>query len=99
MSSNFRPTIECPDPVLPLGSQGLLRVAVDDVAAQLVLTFAGVITLAQQAGLLNPRSYSLSGGQRLFPRVLEARMHNPPGTPPELFNRRILLQLNQAGDF
>src|SRR6185369_2139264 len=46
-----------------------------------------------------PRSYSLSGGQRLFPRVLEARMHNPPGTPPDLFNRRILLQLNQTGDF
>src|SRR6476659_8512365 len=93
MSTNFRPTIDCPDPVLPLGAQGLLRVAVDDAAAQLV------ITLAQQADLLNPRSYSLSGGQRLFPRVLEARMHNPPGTPPDLLNRRILLQLNQAGDF
>ena len=99
MSSNFRPTIDCPDPVLPLGTQGLLRVAVDDAAAQLVLTFAGVITLAQQADLLNPRSYSLSGGQRLFPRVLEARMHNPPGTPPDLLSRRILLQLNQTGDF
>ena len=99
MSSDFRPTIECPDPVLPLGAQGLLRVAVDDAASQLVLTFAGVITLAQQADLLNPRSYSLSGGQRLFPRVLEAHMHNPPGTPPDLLNRRILLQLNQTGDF
>ena len=84
--------------MLPLGAQGLLRVAVDDAAAQLVLTFAGVITLAQQADLLNPRSYSLSGGQRLFPRVLEARMHNPPGTPPDLLNRRILLQLNQTGN-
>src|SRR5215203_5797644 len=99
MSTNFRPTIECPDPVLPPGAQGLLRVAVDDGAAQLVLTFAGVITLAQQASLLNPRSYTLSGGQRLFPRVLEARLHNPPGTAPDLLNRRILLQLNQTGDF
>jgi len=99
MSTNFRPTIDCPDPALPLGSQGLLRVAVDDAAAQLVLTFAGVITLAQQSDLLNPRSYSLSGGQRLFPRVLEAHMHNPPGTAPDLFNRRILLQLDQTGDF
>jgi hypothetical protein len=95
MSTN----IECPDPVLPLGAQGLLRVAVNDAAAQLVLTFAGVISASQQTDLLNPRSYSLSGGQRLFPRVLEARMHNPPGTPPDLFNRRILLQLNQTGDF
>ncbi len=99
MSTNFRPTIECPDPVLPPGAQGLLRVAVDDSAAQLVLTFAGVITPAQQTYLLNPRSYTLSGGQRLFPRVLEARLHNPPGTPPDLFDRRILLQLNQTGDF
>lgn len=99
MSTNFRPTIECPDPVLPPGAQGILRVAVDDSLAQLVVTFANVITLAQQANLLNPRSYALIGGQRLFPRILEARLHNPPGTAPDLLNRRILLQLNQTGDF
>lgn len=99
MSTTFRPSIECPDPVLPPGAQGLLRVAVDDSLSQLVLTFAGVITLAQQTYLLNPRSYTLSGGQRLFPRILEARLHNPPGTPPDLLNRRMRLQLNQTGDF
>ena len=99
MSSNFRPTIVCPDPVLPLGAQGILRVAVDDDLAQLLVTFANVITPAQQANLLNPNSYTLAGGQRLFPHVLQARLHNPPGTPPDLLDRRILLQLNQTGDF
>src|SRR5215510_10345041 len=99
MSSNFRPTIVCPDPVLPLGAQGILRVAVDDDLAQLVVTFANVITPAQQANLLNPNSYTLAGGQRLIPHVLQARLHNPPGTQPDLLNRRILLQLNQTGDF
>src|SRR5262249_137921 len=99
MSTNFRPTIECPDPVLPPGAQAILRVAVDDPLSQLVVTFANVITLAQQTNLLNPHSYTLSGGQRLFPRILEARLYNPSGTAPDLLNRRILLQLNQTGDF
>ena len=99
MSTNFRPSIECPDPVLPGGAQGLLRVAVDDALSQLVVTFAGVITPAQQTYLLDPRSFALSGGQRLFPRVISARLHNPPGTPLDLRDRRILLQLNQPGDF
>jgi hypothetical protein len=99
MSANFRPTIECPDPVLPPGAQGILRVAVDDNFAQLVVTFANLITLARQASLLNPSSYSLTGGQRLFPRILEARLHNPSGTPLDLLNRRVLLQLNRTGDF
>ncbi len=67
--------------------------------SQLVVTFAGLITLAQQTYLLNARSYTLTGGQRLFPRVLSAQLHNPPGTPLDLLNRRILLQLNQTGDF
>jgi hypothetical protein len=99
MSTNFRPSIECPDPVLPAGAQGILRVAVDDALSQLVVTFAGPITAAQQAYLLNPRSYTLSGGQRLFPRILTAQLHNPPGTSLDLLNRRVLLQLNQTGDF
>ena len=99
MSANFRPTIECPDPVLSPGAQGILRVAVDDNFAQLVVTFANLITLAQQASLLNPSSYSLTGGQRLFPRILEARLHNPSGTHLDLLNRRVLLQLNRTGDF
>ena len=46
MSSNFRPTSECPDPVLPLGSQGLLRVAVDG-------DWARVVRCVRVAGYVN----------------------------------------------
>lgn len=99
MVSNIRPSIDCPDPLLPSGKQGMVRVAVDDAAAQLVVTFATVISPAQQAYLLDRRSYSLSGGQRLFPRVLSAQLYNPAGGPADLLNRRVLLQLNQIGDF
>jgi hypothetical protein len=99
MATDFRPSIDCPDPVLPSGAQGLVRVAVDDAAAQLVALFAEPITAAQQTYLLNPHSYSLSGGQRLFPRIIAAALHNPAVTPADLFNRRVLLQLDQTGDF
>lgn len=99
MVSNLHPSITCPDPLLPAGKQGIIRVAVDDANSQLVVTFATVISIAQQAYLLDRHSYSLSGGQRLFPRVLTASLHNPSGVPGDLLNRRVLLQLSETGDF
>ena len=77
----------------------MISVAVEDVSAQLVVMFATPISPAQQTYLLDRRSYTLSGGQRLFPRVLSAQLHNPVAGPPDLLNRRVLLQLNQIGDF
>ena len=81
------PSLQCPAPVLRPGAQGIARVAVDDVNAQLTVTFHRPVT---QAYLLNPRSYTLTGGQRLFPRVLEADLVGAMS---------VLLTLDQTGDF
>lgn len=87
------PTIVCPTPQLPAGAQGIARVAVDDERALLTVTFERPIPAAQTY-LSDPRSYSLTGGQRLFPRILSAAFETPlPGAT------RVLLQLDQAGDF
>lgn len=99
MIQNISLTPNCPDPQLRANAQGIVRVAVDDAAAQLVVTYEVPITPSQQTFLLNPRSYSLTGGQRLFPHVLSASLYNPPNTPTELQNRRVLLQFDGEGDF
>src|SRR5262245_32981780 len=92
-----QPSLVCPTPELPPGAQGIALVAVDDARAQLVVTFYRPITL-QQSYLSNPYSYSLTGGQRLFPHVLKAEIY-PPTSPPELGNPRVLLTLDGLGDF
>jgi hypothetical protein len=92
------PSIECPTPELPPGAQGVVRVAVDDVHAQLVVTFHRAILLPQQAYLFDPRSYSLTGGQRLFPHILRAEPHQP-ASPPDFELRRVRLTLDGLGDF
>lgn len=98
MSSNLTvPSIVCPDPVLAAGKQGLKRVAVNDATAQLLVTFWGPVTSAQ-AYLLSPLSYSLSGGQRLFPRVIEAEAAGL-ASPPVADSASVLLTLDQLGDF
>jgi hypothetical protein len=91
-------SLDCPDPKLRANAQGIARVAVNDGAAQLIVTFAQPIS-PQEAYALNPRSYSLTGGQRLFPHIRTATLYNPTGTPPELQGRRVLLQLDGEGDF
>lgn len=90
------PTIRCPAPALAPGMQGIARVAVDDANAQLIVTFLVPIT-AQQAYLFNPSSYSLTGGQRFFPRILRAgpvQLASPPGP-----STQALLTLDMEGDF
>jgi hypothetical protein len=73
-------------------------VAVDDVLARLVVTFYRPLTPPQQAYLFDPRSYSLAGGQRLFPHVLRAEPYRPT-SPPDVELRRVLLTLDSLGDF
>ncbi len=94
MTQNSFLTPNCPDPELRANAQGIARVAVDDTVAQLIVTFEQPITPSQQTYLLNARSYSLTGGQRLFPRILDAT-----STPSELQNRRVWLRLDGEGDF
>jgi hypothetical protein len=83
------PSLQCPTPVLRPGLQGIQRVAVDDANARVTVVFLAPTTAAEQPYLLNPLSYSLTGGVRIFPRILSA------STAPQ----GILLQLDQTGDF
>ena len=99
MANGLSLPLNCPDPVLRPNAQGLARVAVDDARAQLVVTFAAPLTVAQQSYALDPRHYALTGGERLFPHVTSAALYNPAGTPPDLAGRRVLLQLDGLGDF
>jgi len=85
------PTIQCSSPILAPGAQGVARVAVDDANARLIVTFLAPITPAQQVYLTNPLSYTLTGGQRLFPRILSAT----PGSD----NQSVALALSGLGDF
>jgi hypothetical protein len=93
------PTVDCPAPAVRANAQGIARIAVDDTLAQLAVTFLHPLTPAQQGYLTDPRSYSLTGGERLFPRVLTAHVFEPAGTPPDLHTRRVVLQLSEEGDF
>jgi hypothetical protein len=99
MAQTSAPSIQCPDPFLGATEQGIERVAVDDRQAQLIVTFYRPLVFPRHHYLRSPRSYSLTGGQRLFPKVVTAGLYNPPGTAPDLLNRRVLLALNSIGDF
>ena len=98
MSTNqYVPSIVCPSPQLAVGKQGIKRIAVDDAAMQLLVTFWKPVTAAESY-LLQPLNYSLSGGQRLFPRIVSAT----PGSlasPPDPDSAAVLLSLDQIGDF
>lgn len=92
--SAYAPSLQCPGAVLHPGMQGIQRVAVDDSNARLLVTFY----LPVEAYLLDPASYSLTGGQRLFPRVIKAQapaVTSPPQPPPQ----QVLLSLDGLGDF
>ena len=90
-------TIQCPTPVLAAGAQGLARVAVDDANARLIVTFLTPITPSQQVYLTSSLSYTLTGGQRLFPRILAAALPGP-SSPPGPDNQSVVLTLNSLGD-
>jgi hypothetical protein len=89
------PSIECPSPEL---RPGIVRVAVDDVHARLVVTLYWPNTWPSQSYLFDPRSYSLTGGQRLFPHILKAEPYHPL-SPPQPNTLYVLLTLDGLGDF
>jgi len=95
--NTLSPTIQCPAPVLAPGAQGVARVAVDDANVRLIVTFLTPITPSQESYLTNPLSYTLTGGQRLFPRILSAALP-PPSSPPGA-SQSVVLTLNSLGDF
>jgi hypothetical protein len=78
--------------------QGIDRVAVDDAHSQLVVRFLQPIASPQQSYLFDPRSYSLTGGERLFPRVTKADPYLL-SSPPAVDNSSVLLTLSGLGDF
>jgi hypothetical protein len=78
--------------------QGIARVAVDDARALLVVTFLRPIVLPAQSYLLDAASYSLNGGQRIFPRVIRAQPP-PPSSPPQGAAPQVVLMLDRIGDF
>lgn len=84
------PSINCPQAILRAGSQGIQRVAVNDVKAQLLVTFFRPLVLPQQSYLLSPANYVLTGGARLFPHVIKAELAGPA---------QVLLTLDGIGDF
>ncbi len=91
------PSIQCPAPVPEPGMQGILRVGVDDSTATLTVVFLAPIVLPDQAFLGNPLSYSLTGGQRFFPRILKADF--APLSSPPAANPAVILTLDTTGDF
>src|SRR5436190_645265 len=85
------------DLIIQLRAQGIRRVAVDDARNRLIVTFASEITPAQRGYLLDPRSYTLTGGERLFPHVVSAELQTETASPPEPVDR-VVLQLDGPGD-
>jgi hypothetical protein len=99
MAANaMMPSLQCPQADLHPGMQGIERVAVDDARAQLLVTFYRPITLPLESYLLQATSYTLSGGQRLFPHVIGAEI-SPPSSPPQSGSQQVLLTLDGLGDF
>lgn len=99
MTKSFAaPPVRCDKPRLSAGMQGIARVAVNDANGQLSVFFAAPLILPRHNYLLNPLSYSLTGGQRIFPRILRADLV-PPGSPPSGGNGPVILTLDQIGDF
>ncbi|MBV8370813.1 MAG: baseplate J/gp47 family protein [Candidatus Eremiobacteraeota bacterium] len=95
MTTALRPAIDCPAPTLTPGAQGIERVAVDDAQAQLTVTFVRAIAPGELSVLLQRGSYTLTGGARIFPRILSAAL---PAVPDPL-HRTIVLTLDVIGDF
>ncbi len=96
--SPLSPSIRCPAPNLAPGAQGVARVAVDDANSKLTVMFLAPLTASQAKYLGNPLSYTLTGGQRLFPRILSATLPlqtSPPGADAQ----SVVLTLDELGDF
>jgi hypothetical protein len=91
------PVIAPPTGVTP-GTQGLARVVALDDLVTVTVVFKTPLSAAQKLAMLDPKAYTLTGGQRLFPRVTGVSL-NPPGTPASEQDRRVQLALDGPGDF
>lgn len=96
--STLSPGIRCPAPTLAPEAQGVARIAVDDVNKELTVVFLAPITASQAKYLGSPLSYTLTGGQRLFPRILSATLP-APASPPGPDAQSVVLALDGLGDF
>src|SRR5437870_2799656 len=82
--------LDCRDPILRADAQGITLVTVDDGAAKLAVVFNREAT----GPLLEPRGYVLSGGRRIFPKVVAVDRDKADSQ-----GRRVILTLDQIGDF
>jgi hypothetical protein len=92
------PDLVCPGAEPSPGMQGIERIAVDDANAQLLITYFRPIALPLEAYVLQATSYALTGGQRLFPRIVAVSVW-PVSSPPVASARQVLLTLDKLGDF
>jgi hypothetical protein len=101
MSTMLWPSIRCAPLAPSPGAQGIVRVAViDGPPTGLVVTFARAVTDPAGQGTLDSRAYALTGGQRLFPKIVTAALQpDAPGTPTDQLNQRVALGLDGPGDF
>jgi hypothetical protein len=90
------PPLSCAPSAPRRGTLGLRRVAVDDALGTLTATFelkdATGVDQPLPPFVLDPRSYSLTGGHRCFPHIVEVN-------PDALSDRRVILTLDTGGDF
>lgn len=96
--NRITPSIQCPGATLRPGTQGIKRVAVDDANSRLTVLFGAPITAKQRLYLFKPQSYSLTGGQRRFPRILKAEPSRT-ASPPDPNDQSVVLTLDGPGDF
>src|SRR6516225_1540599 len=90
--------VQCSNANLHPGMQGIERVAVDDARAQLLVTFFPPPAPPLKPYLLQASSYTLTGGQRLFPHVVSAELW-PTSSPPPSGSHQVMLTLDGLGDF
>jgi hypothetical protein len=98
------PSVEAPNPTLRQDAQGIGTLDVDARRNRIVVTFLRAIADGEGridhrlAYLLDRRSYSLSGGVSVQPRILRAELYDPEGSSADLRGRRVLLEIDRPGD-
>jgi hypothetical protein len=90
--------VQCSNANLHPSMQGIERVTVDDARAQLLVTFFPPPAPPLKPYLLQASSYTLTGGQRLFPHVVSAELW-PTSSPPPSGSHQVMLTLDGLGDF
>lgn len=97
MDTNTLPILDCPVSEPRPGTLGVMRVAVDDANAKLLVTFefedaTTHADLPLPPTVFDPHRYSITGGTRRFPHIIAA-------VAVATSDRQVLLSLDQIGDF